>query len=165
MVCSYSVLQGGGPFSSCCSSMYETCPRKRGRGAGEDPHDTKDVPSRNRQSPLSSLLLSANSGYFLYPSLSFSRAFHSCIAVLYIFFAVVQTRHFLVMLKLLLVFCNGCSTISFLLPRMSLIKRQGEGEAETFRCFSRAVVANSLALHTKGEDLSIFRHWNNIRTH
>lgn len=42
--------------------------------------------------------------------------------LLFFSFAVVQTRHFFLMLKLLLVFCDGCSALSFLLSRMSHLR-------------------------------------------
>lgn len=49
---------------------------------------------------------------------------YCCFLLLSLFFsfAVVQTRHFFLMLKLLLVFCDGCSALSFLLSRMSHLR-------------------------------------------
>lgn len=50
--------------------------------------------------------------------------------VLLSLFFTVQTRHLFLMLKLLVVFCDGCSALSFLLPRMSLWRGRGGDERE-----------------------------------
>lgn len=97
---------------------------------------TRSIPSR--ASSISPRPTAAPAGGLTFSSAPVLEIISFCcfyIAVFY-FFAVVQTRHFFLMLKLLLVFCGGCSALSFLLSRTSLFRREiwvhvWEGDSQT----------------------------------
>lgn len=61
------------------------------------------------------------------------------VVILHFLFGYVPTRHFFLMLNLLLVLCDSCSALSFLLPSVEGWRR---GHEERLGISSRAVVTN-----------------------
>lgn len=103
---------------------------------GTFPRETDTLnPSSVFFTPPSLLSPSAHFGSLTFPSPSLRTSLdfsYCCFIFLSLFlFCCCSDETFFLMLKLLLVFCDGCSTISFLLLRMSLfrgMKRNREGE-------------------------------------
>ena len=109
-------------------------PQRRGRGAGEDRRNTRNIPSRDSSfsPPASTLMVSL----FHRPVLEIIS--YCCFILLslffflFFFFCCCSDETFFLMLKLLLVFCDGCSALSFLPPRTSLLRGWGEDERGRF---------------------------------
>lgn len=127
--------------------MYVWCwlhsPQRRCRG-GEDQHNTRNFPSRVTRSvllslftPLLPLSLSAHVGRLRFPSPSLRNdqllLFYIFVIIFFIFFAVVQTRHLFLMLKLLVLWllCNQLSAFESESPEWGVgEKKRGRGSGD-----------------------------------
>ena len=108
-------------------------PQRRGRGAGEDRRNTRNIPSRDCS--ISPPAFTSMVSLFHRPVLEIIS--YRCFILLsffffFFFFCCCSDETFSLMLKLLLVFCDGCSALSFLPPRTSLLRGRGEDKRGWF---------------------------------
>lgn len=104
-------------------TLIAVCTEERGRGAGEEDHNTRNIPSRDWRKPQPSSLFtppslpspSASLAVFFFFFITLSKgAIHSVIVCFFslslsLFFCCCSDETFFLMLKMLLVFCHGCS--------------------------------------------------------